>query len=82
MPDQALLAVLTIQEAAELFGYSPKTIMYRITEGHIAWRKVGGERRGLYLVSLDSLIRLYGQPLKKIPENLVASPLMIPAQVN
>lgn len=55
-----LFQVVTIQEAASLFFCSEKTIRYHLTEGHLSYRKVGGERRGQYLIEFHSLVRLFG----------------------
>lgn len=61
-PPADLTAVLSVQEAAALFDRHPDTIMYHIDQGNLLWRKIGPERRGMYLIWLPSLLELYGQP--------------------
>jgi len=51
----ALNAVVTVKEAAQLFNVSKRTIYYHINKGNLAWRKADT----LILVDLASLNRLY-----------------------
>lgn len=55
-----LFQVVTIQEAARLFFVHENTIRYHLDHNHLIYRKVGGELRGLFLIELHSLIRLFG----------------------
>lgn len=72
MNDLAL--VITVQEAAQIFARSEHTIRYHIDKNLIEgqdWRKTGGVYRGVYLISLSALVRLYGaippQTVNKLP---------------
>lgn len=58
-----LYSLVTIQEAARLYYRQPSTIRYHIDRGNLEWRKVGSNRRGIYMISLASLMKLYGKPL-------------------
>jgi hypothetical protein len=58
-----LYSLVTIPEAADLFCRGRGTIRYHIDRGNIQWRKTEGEK-GVYLISLQSLIALYGTPPK------------------
>lgn len=58
-----LYSLVTIQEAAQLFYRGRGTIRYHIDRGNLAYRKTPG-RHGVILISLESLIRLYGNPHK------------------
>lgn len=58
-----LYSLVTIPEAADLFCRGRGTIRYHIDRGNLEWRKTEGEK-GIYLISLQSLIALYGTPPK------------------
>lgn len=60
-PDDKLLEVVTLPEACQIFSRGRKTILYHLDKGRLKWRKTTGEK-GSYLISLQSLIDLYGQP--------------------
>lgn len=55
-----LYQVVTIQEAASLFFVCESTIRYHMIEGRLIYRKVGGNRRGQYLIEFHSLVRHFG----------------------
>lgn len=61
MPDSELHEVITLAEAAQIFYRGKGTIRYHINRGNLRWRKTSG-KNGVYLISLQSLIQLYGQP--------------------
>lgn len=58
-----LYSLVTIQEASTLFFRGRGTIRYHIDRGNLQYRKTPG-KNGLILISLESLIRLYGTPPK------------------
>lgn len=58
--------VLTVEDAAALACVSIETIKYRIDQGHLVARKLGGERRGMWIIEKSSLLAIY-------PQNLPAS---------
>jgi hypothetical protein len=58
-----LYSLVTIPEAAKLFCRGQGTIRYHIDRGNLEWRKTEG-LKGIYLISLQSLIDLYGNPPK------------------
>jgi len=61
--DNELYALITIAEAAKLFYRGRGTIRYHINRGNLRWRKTPG-KNGVYLITLQSLKDLYGQPQK------------------
>lgn len=58
--------IVTASEAARLYGVTRGSVMYHIDKGNLKARRVGGPRRGEWLIDLDSLIRLWGSPKKII----------------
>jgi DNA-binding transcriptional MerR regulator len=50
-----LTQVLSVREAADLYGVSPRTILYHIDKGHLTFRQI---EKGIYLIDIDSLNRL------------------------
>lgn len=54
--------VVDIKEAAEMFNRTPAGIKYHIEQNHVAARRVGGILRGVYIISLADLCRIYGVP--------------------
>lgn len=61
--------VVTIQEAAMMYLRSEDTIRYHLDAGNLQYRKTPR----IYLITLDSLINLYGIPLKT-PDSWVQRP--------
>lgn len=57
----ALLLVLTVPEACEMFCKPRNTILYAIDAGNLCARKSGAT----WLVSLQSLIEWFGWPKQK-----------------
>ena len=51
--------LLSVEEAAALVDRNPSTIKMHIYLGNILAIKKGGERRGVYLVSRQSLLAFY-----------------------
>lgn len=58
-----LYSLVTVAEASTMFYRGRGTIRYHMDKGHLIWRKTPGSR-GVYLISYQSLVRLYGQPRK------------------
>lgn len=56
----AISRVLTIKEACELFSVSRSGVIYRIMSGDLIARKSDGELRGLWLLELESLVKIWG----------------------
>lgn len=60
MPDETLFPGITIPEAAKLYGKHPNTVRFAIDVGQLRARK----SCGTWLVSIPSLIALWGSPVK------------------
>ena len=56
-----LYVVVSVLEAAHMWGVNPNTIRYHIDRGHLAARKCGHT----VIVSVASLVALYGPPPPK-----------------
>jgi hypothetical protein len=60
-----LYSLVTIKEAAHMYYRSPGTIRYHLDRGNLKWRLSDPDnpRRAVCLITLSSLINLYGNPL-------------------
>jgi len=59
--ERTIYEVVTLREAAWMFCRHHSLIMLHITCGHLVARK----SKGTWIVGLDSLIALWGQPVQK-----------------
>lgn len=66
-----LYSLLTVSEAARLYHRTPNTIRYHVDRGNLTCRKAGSGKTAIILITLDSLIQLYGNPSKKTVELLL-----------
>lgn len=57
--------VITIGEVMEYWGKARNTVIYAILRGNIVARQTPG-RKGTYLVSKQSVISMWGKPLKEM----------------
>ncbi len=59
-----LTAVVTIPEACKLYYVARSTVIYHIDRGNLEWRLADRT----YLITLDSLIQLWGHPPKIVAD--------------
>lgn len=59
---RVLGSVTTLQEASKLWGKSTTTLRYHIKRGSLDARRTCVSNRGTVLISVESLIELYGDP--------------------
>jgi hypothetical protein len=55
------LKVVTVREASLMFYRVPSTIYWHINRGNLVWRQTADRT---YLISLESLIAMYGTPIR------------------
>lgn len=65
MPETAEL--LTVVEAAAALGIAPRTVLYRITHGHLAAEKHGTGLRAPYIITRTEIDRVLAQNAEKTP---------------
>lgn len=54
---------MTIQEVTQAYFVRRETVMYHIHRGNLKCR-LAGSKRGVYLIDLGSLVKLWGEPPK------------------